>query len=101
MAGPNRFELRDDVALPAAGAGQVLLRVKSTTMCGTDQKILAGQLLALDIVLERIGQIELGRDVQERQIRIVGPRQLDRHFRGLHGMGGAIDRHEDALEHGP
>jgi L-iditol 2-dehydrogenase len=43
LAEPNRFELRDDVAVPRPGAGQALLRVKSTTMCGTDQKIFAGQ----------------------------------------------------------
>ncbi len=43
LSGPNRFELRDDVAIPTPAPGQVLLRVKSTTMCGTDQKIFAGQ----------------------------------------------------------
>lgn len=43
VAGPNRFELRDDVAVPTPAAGQALVHVKSTTMCGTDQKIFAGQ----------------------------------------------------------
>ena len=43
LSAPDCFELRDDVAMPVAGPDQVLLRVRSTTMCGTDQKILAGQ----------------------------------------------------------
>jgi L-iditol 2-dehydrogenase len=46
LAEPNRFELRDDVAVPTPAAGQALLRVTSTTMCGTDQKIFAGQFPA-------------------------------------------------------
>jgi L-iditol 2-dehydrogenase len=37
------FSLRDDVPVPRPGAGQVLVRVRATTMCGTDQKIFAGQ----------------------------------------------------------
>ncbi len=43
LAGPNRFELRDDVAVPKPGRGQAVVRVRSTTMCGTDQKIFDGQ----------------------------------------------------------
>jgi L-iditol 2-dehydrogenase len=43
LAGPHRFELRDDVPDPRPGPGQVVVRVRSTTMCGTDQKIFAGQ----------------------------------------------------------
>ena len=43
LRGPNNFELHDDVAVPQPGRGQVLLKVRSTTMCGTDQKIVAGQ----------------------------------------------------------
>jgi L-iditol 2-dehydrogenase len=43
LAEPNRFELRDDVAAPVPAPGQALVRVKSTTVCGTDQKIFAGQ----------------------------------------------------------
>jgi threonine dehydrogenase-like Zn-dependent dehydrogenase len=39
---PNQFELRD-VPCPEAGPGHVLLKVMSTTICATDQKILAGQ----------------------------------------------------------
>jgi L-iditol 2-dehydrogenase len=39
----DRFEVRDDVALPSPRAGHALVRVKSTTICGTDQKIFAGQ----------------------------------------------------------
>lgn len=39
---PNRFELRE-VPVPEPGPGQVLLRVRASTMCGTDRKILAGQ----------------------------------------------------------
>ena len=39
---PGEFELRD-VPQPSAGPGQALLRVMSTTICATDQKILAGQ----------------------------------------------------------
>jgi L-iditol 2-dehydrogenase len=36
------FEVRE-VAMPVPARGQVLLRVKATTVCGTDQKIIAGQ----------------------------------------------------------
>ncbi|MDQ3810884.1 MAG: hypothetical protein M3336_11390, partial [Chloroflexota bacterium] len=43
LSGPNEFALRDDVPKPRPAASPVLLRVASTTMCGTDQKILAGQ----------------------------------------------------------
>ena len=39
--GSNRFEVTD-VATPTPARGQALLRVKATTVCGTDQKILAG-----------------------------------------------------------
>lgn len=39
---PNRFELRQ-VPVPQPGPGQALLRVMASTLCGTDQKILAGQ----------------------------------------------------------
>jgi L-iditol 2-dehydrogenase len=37
----GRFAV-SEVATPTAGSGQALLRVKATTVCGTDQKILAG-----------------------------------------------------------
>jgi L-iditol 2-dehydrogenase len=40
---PDCFEVREDVACPKPGPGQVLLRVQSTTICATDQKIAAGQ----------------------------------------------------------
>lgn len=40
---PDRFEVRDDVAVPTPGRGEALLQVISTTICATDQKILAGQ----------------------------------------------------------
>src|SRR5579884_763154 len=43
LEAPGRFAVRDDVAIPVPGPGQALLRVKATTMCGTDQKIFAGQ----------------------------------------------------------
>src|SRR5216683_366384 len=43
LSAPNRFELRDDVPQPTPAPGQALVRVRSTTMCGTDQKIFAGQ----------------------------------------------------------
>ena len=39
---PGRFELRD-VPCPQPGPGQALLKVMSTTICATDQKVLAGQ----------------------------------------------------------
>jgi len=42
LTAPNRFELRTDVEVPRPGPNQALLRVKSTTICGTDQKIFAG-----------------------------------------------------------
>ena len=38
----GQFELAD-VPVPAPGRGQALLRVKAATICGTDQKIFAGQ----------------------------------------------------------
>ncbi|HYU17710.1 MAG TPA: alcohol dehydrogenase catalytic domain-containing protein [Chloroflexota bacterium] len=40
---PDRFEVRGDVEVPAPGGGQALLRVMSSTICATDQKIFAGQ----------------------------------------------------------
>ena len=40
---PDVFEVRDDVPCPEPAAGQVLLKVRSSTICATDQKILAGQ----------------------------------------------------------
>ncbi len=43
LTAPDRFELRSDVPAPATGPGQVLLRVRATTVCGTDRKIFAGQ----------------------------------------------------------
>jgi L-iditol 2-dehydrogenase len=43
LSEPNCFELRDDVGVPIPARGQALIRVMSTTMCGTDQKIFAGQ----------------------------------------------------------
>ena len=42
LAEPNHFELRADVAIPRPAPNRALLRVKSTTICGTDEKILAG-----------------------------------------------------------
>ena len=50
LDGPGQFALRYDVPDPVAGPGMVLLRVQSTTMCGTDEKIFAGQFL------ERLGR---------------------------------------------
>lgn len=41
VTGADRFEIRE-VATPSPGRGQVLLRVTSTTVCGTDQKIFGG-----------------------------------------------------------
>jgi L-iditol 2-dehydrogenase len=43
VSAPNQFEVRDDVPMPSIRPGHVLVRVRSTTMCGTDEKILAGQ----------------------------------------------------------
>jgi L-iditol 2-dehydrogenase len=43
LCAADRFEVCDDVAQPSPRAGQALVRVKSTTICGTDQKIFAGQ----------------------------------------------------------
>jgi L-iditol 2-dehydrogenase len=39
---PNRFEVSDDVPAPEPAAGQALVHVRATTVCGTDQKIFAG-----------------------------------------------------------
>src|SRR5918912_4519001 len=43
LTNPGRFAIKDDVAVPEPGAGQALLRVRSSTICGTDQKIFAGE----------------------------------------------------------
>ncbi len=40
---PGRFEVRGDVPVPVPGPGQALVKVMSTTVCATDQKIVAGQ----------------------------------------------------------
>jgi L-iditol 2-dehydrogenase len=42
VAEAGRFEVRE-VATPEPARGEALLRVKATTVCGTDQKIFAGQ----------------------------------------------------------
>lgn len=42
LSAANAFEVRDDVPRPVPGAGEALLRVRSTTICGTDQKIVGG-----------------------------------------------------------
>lgn len=39
----NQIALRDDVPVPRPGQGEALIKVMSTTICATDQKILAGQ----------------------------------------------------------
>jgi L-iditol 2-dehydrogenase len=41
VAAPSHFELRD-VPIPRPAPGQALLRVRSTTVCGTDEKIFGG-----------------------------------------------------------
>ena len=38
---PNEFEIRE-VARPEPGPGQALVKIKSTTICGTDLRVLAG-----------------------------------------------------------
>jgi L-iditol 2-dehydrogenase len=42
LQAPGRFGI-EDVPAPEPRMGQALLRVRATTMCGTDQKIVAGQ----------------------------------------------------------
>jgi L-iditol 2-dehydrogenase len=42
LAEPGRYAVQD-VPMPEPRRGQALLRVKATTVCGTDQKIFAGQ----------------------------------------------------------
>src|SRR3982074_1265412 len=42
LSQPNHFDLRADGDVPTPGPNQALVRVKSTTVCGTDQKIFAG-----------------------------------------------------------
>jgi L-iditol 2-dehydrogenase len=42
LAAPDEFALRE-VERPRTPAGEALLRVRATTICGTDQKIFAGQ----------------------------------------------------------
>jgi L-iditol 2-dehydrogenase len=41
LSATEKFDLRD-VPTPTPGRGEVLLRVRATTMCGTDQKIFSG-----------------------------------------------------------
>lgn len=43
LSQPHRLEVRGDVPVPRPGPGQVVLAVHSTTVCATDQKIVAGQ----------------------------------------------------------
>ncbi len=39
---PNKFEIRE-VPRPVPGPGQALVKIKSTTICGTDLRVLGGQ----------------------------------------------------------
>jgi L-iditol 2-dehydrogenase len=43
LSAANAFALRDDVPEPTPRVGEALLRVRSSTICGTDRKIFAGQ----------------------------------------------------------
>lgn len=40
---PNKFEIRDDIPRPVPKHDELLVRVKSTTICATDFKVFAGK----------------------------------------------------------
>ena len=43
LKGPNQFEPMGDYPVPNIQAGEILVRVKSCTICGTDIRILEGK----------------------------------------------------------
>ena len=40
---PNRYEFRTDIPIPEIGKGEVLCKVSSVAICGTDLGIISGK----------------------------------------------------------
>ena len=78
LKAPRELAL-EDVARPAAGAGEVLVRVTHSGICGTDLKIYSG---AIPVQYPRImGHEMIGEVVESRQRRFPAGRPRHRRSR--------------------
>ncbi len=91
---PDEFILAD-VPQPAAGAGQVVVRVKSTTICATDFKVFHGQFPG--VTFPHIPGHEWGGEVADLGAGVAGLRRGDKVGVEAHIGCGACPRCAEGL----